>query len=405
MRCYYILSYFTDLVKISIQITVMPNRFKVITKEYKSALNKLKYPDSWFWVRYTINPYSGCAHSCIYCDARSDRYYLEQDFEHEIIVKENIDKILEQTIKRSRTMLPDVIGPGGVTDGWQPIEKELEHTRKVLKIIAKYKYPIGISTKSSLIVRDLDILQKIAQDTWCTVAFTITTINEDLAEFLEPFSSPPLERINALKNIKEKFPQIQAGVNLIPIIPFLEDNAEDLEDIFKTAARAGADFILFSPGLTLRDSQAEFFIKKLKESKYNYALKPLLELYKGQIYPPADYVKKMHLILYRLSQDYKLNIREHRWIPNDFRKWNYKISELLLNKEYFDSVSSGKSNTNMKWAGLNLNNLEESILNVYQRGDLHKLKNFDKNIISIVESILQKAVKREPKKGIDKFLD
>ncbi|MFW9950281.1 MAG: radical SAM protein [Candidatus Thorarchaeota archaeon] len=382
----------------------MAHRFKIIYKEYKSALNKLKYPDSWFWVRYTINPYSGCAHSCIYCDARSERYYLEQDFEHEIIVKKDIDKVLEQKIKRSRTMLPDVIGPGGVTDGWQPIEKELENTRKVLKVIAQYKYPIGISTKSSLIVRDLDILQKIAKDTWCTVAFTITTINEELTKFIEPFSSTPLERLNALRIIKEKASDIQVGINLIPIIPFLEDGKEDLEEIFEKAKKSGAEFILFAPGLTLRDLQAEFFIKKLKESKYNYVVKPLLELFKGQIYPPSDYVKKLHSILYSLSKDYDIAIREKRWIPNDFRKWNYKISELLLNHEYSDSVHTGKSDNNMKWAGLNLNNLNESILNVYRRGDLHKLKNFNKAVSSIVEPILQKALKTESINSIDKFL-
>jgi DNA repair photolyase len=383
----------------------MADRFKIIYKEYKSALNKLKYPDSWFWVRYTINPYNGCAHTCIYCDARSQRYYLEQDFEHEIIVKENIDKKLEQTLKRSRTMLLDVIGPGGVTDGWQPIEKEVENTRKVLKVIAQYKYPIGISTKSSLIVRDIDILQKIAYDTWCTIAFTITTTNEELAEFLEPFSSSPSERLRTLKIIKEKIPNIQVGINLIPIIPFLEDNKDELEDIIKKSKKFGADFILFSPGLTLRDSQAEFFIKKLKGSKYNHMVKPLLELYKGQIHPPSEYTKKLHFILYSLCQNYEIAMREKRWIPNDFRKWNYKVSEFLLNKEYIDEISTGKGNDNIKWAGLNLNNLGESILDIYRRGDLNKLKNFNKSVISIVEPLLQNALKSESKKGLDKFLN
>jgi DNA repair photolyase len=383
----------------------MAEKFKIIYKEYKSAINKLKFPDSWFWVRYTINPYSGCAHTCVYCDARSQRYYLEQDFEHEIIVKKYIDKKLEYTLKRSRTMLPDVIGPGGVTDGWQPVEKEVENTRKVLKVIAQYKYPIGISTKSSLIIRDIDILQKIARDTWCTIGFSITTTNEELAGFLEPFSSPPSERFRALKTLKEKAPQIQVGINLIPIIPFLEDDEDDLEDIIKKSKKAGADFILFSPGLTLRDSQAEFFIKKLKESKYNHVVKPLLELYKGQMYPPLEYSKKLHLVLYSMCQGNNIAMREKRWIPNDFRKWNYKLSELLLNKEYFDSVHTGKGNNNMKWAGLNLNNLNESIIDIYRRGDLPKLKNFNKEIISIVNPILSEATKLEPKQGIDKFLN
>ena len=79
-------------------------------KEYKSVLNKLKYPDSWFWSRYTLNPYSGCAHACIYCDARSQRYYLE-DFENEVIIKTNFDKKLDLRLKRARTLLPDVIAP------------------------------------------------------------------------------------------------------------------------------------------------------------------------------------------------------------------------------------------------------------------------------------------------------
>ncbi|MFX1470072.1 MAG: radical SAM protein, partial [Promethearchaeota archaeon] len=153
---------------------------KYIYKEFKSVLNILKYPDSWFWSRYTLNTYSGCAHACIYCDARSQRYYLE-DFENEVIIKTNFDKKLDQRFKRARTLLPDVIAPGGVNDAYQPIEKEIEHTRKVLEVIAKYKFPINIATKSDLIVRDIDILEKIAKDTWCTVGFSISTTNENLA--------------------------------------------------------------------------------------------------------------------------------------------------------------------------------------------------------------------------------
>ncbi|GAG54627.1 unnamed protein product, partial [marine sediment metagenome] len=147
----------------------MTKNSKITYKEFKTAINKLKYPDSWFWCRYTINPYSGCAHTCIYCDARSDRYYLSQDFETEVIVKSNIDKNLDQRIKRSRTLLPDVIGPGGVCDAYQPIESEVENTLKILRVIKKHNFPVNIATKSNLITRDVDILNKIAKDTWCTV--------------------------------------------------------------------------------------------------------------------------------------------------------------------------------------------------------------------------------------------
>ncbi|MFX0080509.1 MAG: radical SAM protein [Candidatus Hodarchaeota archaeon] len=372
-------------------------------KEFKSVINKLKYPDSWFWSRYTLNTYSGCAHACIYCDARSQRYYLE-NFENEVIIKTNFDKKLDLRLKRARTLLPDVIAPGGVNDAYQPIEQEIEHTRKVLQVIAKHKFPINIATKSKLITRDIDILKKIAEDTWGTIGFSITTINEELSKFLEPYSSPPSERLQAIQIIKRKAPNIQVGTYLIPIIPFLADDDGNLEDIIKQSSKFGADFVLFSPGLTMRDSQAEYFVKILNNSRYKYVVKPLLELYKGEMHPPAQYIKKLHLKLLNLCKKYNIAVRIKRWIPSDYRKWNYKISELLLNKSYIDSLKTGKSNKAMMWAGLNLNNLEESILDVYRRGNLSKLKNFNQKIIDYVKPYLEKSQDLKFKSGIDKFL-
>ncbi len=372
-------------------------------KEFKSVLNKLKYPDSWFWARYTLNTYSGCAHACIYCDARSQRYYLE-DFENEVVIKTNFDKKLDQRLKRARTLLPDVIAPGGVNDAYQPIEKKIEHTKKVLQVIAKHKFPINIATKSNLVVRDSDILQNIATDTWCTVGFSITTTNEELASFLEPYSSPPSERFEAIKKIKKQAPNIQVGTYLMPIIPFLEDDDDNLEDVIKQSKNSGADFVLFSPGLTLRDSQANFFIKKLMNSKYNKVVKPLLELYKGQIYPPAEYFRKIHPKLLNLCEKYNIPVRVKRWIPSDYRKWNYKISELLLNKEYLNGLRTGKSGKTMMWAGLNLNNLEESIIDVFKRGELSQIKNFTGKIIEFITPYLEKTKDLKQNTGIDKFL-
>ena len=379
---------------------------KYTYKEFKTTLNKFKYPDSWFWARYSINPYSGCQHACIYCDARSDRYFLQQDFENEVIIKTNIDKMLDLRIKRARKLLPDVVGPGGVTDAYQPIEKKAKNTRKILHVLAKHKFPLNIATKSKLIIRDLDVLKKIAGDTWCTIGFSITTTNEDLAKFLEPYSSKPSERLESLRKIKIEAPDIQVGIYFIPIIPFLEDSEHNMEDIFRKSKEAGADFLLFSPGLTMRDSQAEFFLKKLRNSQYTDVVKPLLNLYKGKMQPPSDYVKTLHLKLLYYSEKYNLAMRIKRWIPDkeDYRKWNYKISELLLNKQYLDNLKTGKSNKTMMWAGLNLNNLEESILDVYKRGELFKLQNFKPEIIKFVKPYLNKTKDLNKRKGLDKFL-
>ncbi len=382
----------------------MGEKVRIVYKEFKTALNKLKYPDSWFWARYTTNPYSGCAHACIYCDARSQRYYLDQDFENEVIVKTHFAKKLDDTIKRSRTMLPDVVGPGGVNDAYQPIEKEIGNTRKLLEVLLRHEYPVNIATKSSLITRDIDILDKIGKDTWCTIGFSITSTNEDLVSFLEPYSSPALERLKALKYIKQNATNIQVGTYFMPIIPYLEDDDDNLESVIRESKNAGADFVLFSPGLTLRDSQAFFFINKLKESKYKGIVQPLLELFKGKSYPPADYARKMHSKLYKLCSDYEIPIRIQRWIPKDSRKWNYKVSELLLNKEYIDSVINGKSNNTLKWAGLKLNNLKVSILDVYKRNGLKSLENFSSEVVKLVEPFIKDAKELTKKTGLERFL-
>lgn len=291
-----------------------------------------------------------------------------------------------------------------MNDAYQPIEKEIEHTRKVLKIIEKYKFPLNIATKSNLVVRDIDILKNIAIDTWSTVGFSITTTNEELASFLEPNSSPPSERFEAIKTIKMQAPNIQVGTYLMPIIPFLEDDHENLEDVIKQSKDSGADFVLFSPGLTLRDSQADYFLKKLRSGKYNKAVKPILELYMGQIHPPVEYVRKLHIKLLNICEKYDMSVRVKRWIPSDYRRWNYKISELLLNKEYMDTLRTGKSNKNLKWAGLNLNNLDESILDVFKRGELSQIKNFTNKIVEEVKPYLEKTKELKQKIGLEKFL-
>ncbi|MFX1464705.1 MAG: hypothetical protein ACFFBF_16935, partial [Promethearchaeota archaeon] len=248
------------------------------------------------------------------------------------------------------------------------------------------------------------ILEKIAKDTWCTVGFSISTTNENLANFLEPHSSRPFERLKALKKIKKEAPNIQVGTYFIPIIPFLSDNDENLEDVVKKSKDARADFVLFAPGMTLRDSQAQYFFNKLRESKYQHIERLLKNLYKGEIHPPVDYSKEINTKVFNLCQKYGIQVRVKRWIPSDYRKWNYKISELLLNKEYIKALNTGKTNRTMMWAGLHLNNLEESILDIYKRGELHKLKNFNSQIINFVEPYLEKSKEIKQEKGLDKFL-
>ena len=234
-------------------------------QEFKSLINKKKHIDSWFWDRYTINPYNGCLFGCIYCDARSEHYHMPKQFENEIVIKKNVGELLQQRLKKARSFLPDVVGIGGVTDSYQPAERIYRNTRQILEVLSRYRYPVHIATKSTLVLEDLDLLKKIAQQTWCTISVTITTIKPDKAKFLDFRAPNPQKRLDIIRQIKANTPEIQTGILLIPLVPFLGDDPKDLDQLFQEAKTAGADYVLFGGGMTLRNKQALWFLKHLKE--------------------------------------------------------------------------------------------------------------------------------------------
>ena len=154
-------------------------------KAFKSILNQHKHIDSWFWSRYSINPYNGCQFGCIYCDARSDHYHLPTDFENNIVVKTHPEALLDQRISRARTLRPDVVVMGGTTDPYQPAEKKHRNTRNLLEVLARHLYPVHVITKSRLVAEDAELLERIAGDTWASVSVTISSANESTARFLD----------------------------------------------------------------------------------------------------------------------------------------------------------------------------------------------------------------------------
>ncbi|MFX1450321.1 MAG: radical SAM protein [Promethearchaeota archaeon] len=360
-------------------------------KEFKSVINKMKYIDSWFWCRYTINSYQGCEHSCIYCDARSQKYYLHPEFGEVIYVKTNIKQKLENRLRRARTLLPDIVGTGGTSDAYQPAEKKYKNTRQVLDVLHKYKYPVLIGTKNTLVLRDLDILSQISQETWCTIAFTITSFNKEVIDFLEPRASPPDERINALKLIKEEYPEIQTGVHFMPIVPLLEDSDENLEEVVRRTKDAGCDFILFAAGMTIRDNQADFFKNKLK-AKHPNLYDNFMALYsEGNIWPNLAYSMVINKKVYDLCKKYNLSYRSKRWIPKDFRRVNYIIAEKLLNESYELEIL-GKPDKQLQWAGLKMQNLNDSILNLPKFQGILKIP---KRITEKINQMLKKFKRKK----------
>ena len=206
-----------------------------------------------------MNLYRGCRHGCIYCDSRSACYRMEHPFE-DIEVKQNALILLEDALRRKRR--PCMIATGSMSDPYTPPEEELRYTRRALELILQYGFGITLLTKSSLVLRDLDLLQRINSQTKCVVQMTLTTWEESLCRILEPNVSTTTERFAALMKLKEA--GIPTVVWLCPILPFLNDTAENINRLLDCCEQAGVRGIVqFGMGVTLRQGNREYFYRQL----------------------------------------------------------------------------------------------------------------------------------------------
>lgn len=210
----------------------------------KSILAENKSPDIGF--RYSINPYRGCEHGCAYCYARPTHEYLGfsagLDFETKIMVKENAPELLREKFM-SRSWEPELIVISGNTDCYQPLERKLTITRRLLQVMLEFGNPVGLITKNALITRDADVLGELAKKNLVSATLSITSLDNDLAAALEPRTSRPQARLNAVKVLAEA--GIPVNVNVAPMIPGLNDH--ELPAILKAAAEHGARSAAFIP--------------------------------------------------------------------------------------------------------------------------------------------------------------
>ncbi|MDY4583046.1 MAG: radical SAM protein [Candidatus Faecousia sp.] len=206
-----------------------------------------------------MNLYRGCQHGCIYCDSRSLCYQINHVFE-DIEVKENALELLEQALKRKRK--PCMIGTGSMTDPYIPLEEELRLTRGALELIRDYGFGVSVLTKSTRVLRDLDLLADINRRAKAVVQMTLTTHDDRLCRILEPNVSVTSERVAALKAFREA--GVPTVVWLDPILPFLNDTRENITGILESCMEAGVRGILcFNMGLTLREGNREYFYARL----------------------------------------------------------------------------------------------------------------------------------------------
>ena len=208
-----------------------------------------------------MNIYRGCLHGCIYCDSRSLCYQMNHKFE-DVEVKANAVGLLENTLRRKRNKC--MIGTGAMSDPYMPIEEKLGNMRKCLEVIERYGFGVTMITKSTKVLRDLDLLKKINEKSKCIVQMTLTTYDEDLCRIVEPNVETTYERFRALEILRDN--GIPTVVWLCPILPFINDTEENIRGILDYCVRAKVKGIInFDMGVTLRDGNREYFYKKLDE--------------------------------------------------------------------------------------------------------------------------------------------
>ena len=207
-----------------------------------------------------MNLYRGCTHGCIYCDSRSVIYNMDHEFE-DIEVKENsLELLKKELIKRPRAM----IGTGAMTDPYIPLEKHLNYVRSSLELIYRYGFGFTCITKSDLVLRDLDLLNKINEKSKVVVQMTLTTADDDLCRILEPNVCSTSRRVEVLKTLNEN--GIPTVVWLCPILPYINDTKDNINRILDYCIEADVYGVLcFGMGLTLRDGNRQYFYKKLDE--------------------------------------------------------------------------------------------------------------------------------------------
>lgn len=248
----------------------------------KTIVNTIKSPD--VGMSFSLNPYQGCEHGCIYCYARTSHEYYGYsaglDFETKLMVKPDAPKLLEKHLLNPNWKVAP-ISMSGNTDCYQPLEKEMGITRQLLKVFARYRHPVGLITKNSLILRDLDLLQDLAQDRLVQVYISITTLDENLRRKMEPRTASAEKRLKTIEALAKA--GVPVAVMNSPIIPGL--NNHEIPTILKAAADHGAS----SAGMTvvrLNGKLEEIFTDWLQKNfpdRFQKVMNQIAELHGGKV--------------------------------------------------------------------------------------------------------------------------
>ena len=229
----------------------------------KTVIRKSILPEAWFVSRFRAAPYMACAHGCLYCDGRAEKYYVEGTFDRDITVRSNFAEVFEADLSRLRERAAVSFG-SGITDPYQPVEAERLSMRRAAELLATRRMPATVLTKSSLALRDLDLWSRIGRDTGMILMMSVTTVDDTVRRIFEPGASSVDERFATLEAFKNA--GCGAGILAMPFLPGISDGEESIDALVRRAAGIGVDFVM-PAGLTLRPGrQKDLYMETLRRS-------------------------------------------------------------------------------------------------------------------------------------------
>jgi len=274
--------------------------------EVKSALNAVKgMPFNW-----SLNPWSGCAHKCVYCFARAYHARYRQknvgsDFDSNVEVRVNIADVLRKELHRRRD---GSLAIGTATDPYQPIEGKYQLTRRCLEALVDYPMPTSIVTKGPLVVRDIDVLKKLDEKTDLTVYFSVPCVDEDIVRKTDPGTAPPRQRLRALRMLREA--GIDAAVLCMPVLPGISDSEESLDAAARAASEAGATAFRHRP-LKI-DVEIQQYYYDFLEKEFPVVVPRYAALYQGGVHPAKNYERELEERVRRVRARYEFCERPAR---------------------------------------------------------------------------------------------
>ncbi|WP_332841570.1 SPL family radical SAM protein [Paraclostridium bifermentans] len=290
----------------------------------KTIVSGYKENPNWFGINYGMNIYKGCCHGCIYCDSRSNCYQIIE-FDR-VRIKENSTEIIKKELKSKKTK--GVVGTGAMSDPYNPFEEKFMLTREALKAVDENRFGISIATKSDLVTRDIDILKKIQSHSPTIIKITITTYDDNLCKKVESNVAPTSKRFEALKELSDN--GIYAGVLLMPILPFINDNEDNIKNIIKKAYESGAKFVFtYGLGVTLRQNQREYYFEQLRK-----------------IFPDENLDKKYEKIY---CESYENGARNYEHLCNVFKEECEKYNLLYKMKDIINDYKNKYEKTQISW--------------------------------------------------------